>query len=91
MSELKNHMEVVVRQALEDYLSKNKISCTCELCQGDIMALALNNLPPRYYASSQGEILTKMKSQEATALVLVMGEITRAAQLISASPSHPIG
>jgi len=89
MSDPKNYMENVVRQVLQAYLSKNTISCSCELCQGDIMALALNHLPPRYYSSSQGEILTQLKSQADQ--VLVMAEVVRAVKLISASPSHPIG
>ena len=86
MGELKNHTEVVVRQALQDYLNTNKISCSCERCQTDIITLALNNLPPRYYSSSQGEILTQLKAQGDQ--VLIMSEVIRAAQLVSAAPSH---
>ena len=88
MYELKNYMEDVVYQTLQDFLSKNQISCSCERCQADIMTLALNQLPPRYYSSSEGQIMMQLKVKED--LTLVMTEVIRAAQMISDSPSHPI-
>lgn len=90
MYELRNHTEIVVLQALQGYLSKNKISCSCERCQADIMALALNRLPPRYFASSLGEILTQWESHALPDQARVMAEIVRAAQKVSATPSHPL-
>ncbi|KUO72322.1 MAG: competence protein ComFB [Desulfosporosinus sp. BRH_c37] len=89
MIELNNHTEVLVRKVLQDYLSKNAISCSCERCQADIMTLALNRLPSRYFSSSQGEIFTQLKSQADQ--VPIISEVVRAIQLIKASPSHPIG
>jgi len=59
MYELKNHTEIAVHQALKDYLRNNIISCTCERCQADIMALALNQLPAHYFVSSRSEIMTQ--------------------------------
>jgi competence protein ComFB len=90
MYELKNHMEVVVQQALNDYLRQNDITCSCEHCQADIMALVLNQLPARYYVSPRGEILTQIESQTLPDQARIMSEVVRAAQQVSSSPSHPM-
>ena len=89
MYELKNHTEIVVYQALQNYLRNNKISCSCELCQADIMALALNRLPPRYYVSLRGEIMTQWESHALPDQARVMADVVRAAQQVSATPTHP--
>ena len=90
MYDLKNHTEIAVHQALQDYLRKNAISCSCERCQADIMALALNQLPPRYYVSSRGEIMTQLESQALPDQARVMADVVRAAQQVSATPSHSL-
>ena len=90
MYELKNHTEIVVQQALQHYLQNNILTCSCERCQGDIMALALNRLPARYYVSLRGEIMTQWESQALPDQARVMSEVVRAAQQVSATPSHPL-
>lgn len=90
MYELRKHTEIVVHQALQDYLRNNIISCSCELCQADIMALALNRLPPRYYVSLRGEIMTQWESHALPDQARIMADVVRAAQKVSASPSHPL-
>ena len=90
MYDLKNQTEFAVHQALQDYLRKNVISCSCERCQADIMALALNRLPPRYYVSTRGEILTQWESHALPDQARVMADVVRAAQQVSATPSHPL-
>ncbi|SDG88706.1 late competence development ComFB family protein [Desulfosporosinus hippei] len=88
MLDLKNHTEIVVQQALNKYLGNNTLGCSCERCQADIMALALNRLPARYYVSSRGEILTQLESQTSPDQARIMAEVVRAAQQVSATPSH---
>ncbi len=87
---LKNYLEVVVRQALKDYLNKNVISCNCELCQADIMALALNRLPARYFVSLRGEFITKLETQSFADQDCIRANVAHAAQQISAKPSHSL-
>ena len=90
MYELKNYTEVVVQQALQEYLLKNNLSCSCEHCQADIMALALNRLPARYYVSLRGEILTQWESHALPDQARIMADVVRAAQQVSVTPSHPL-
>ncbi|MDR3542901.1 MAG: late competence development ComFB family protein [Desulfosporosinus sp.] len=82
--EIKNYSEIVVHQALQDYLRDNKISCYCDRCQADIIALSLNRLPPHYYVSSYGELMLKYESDP----VHVMAVLLSAIQQVSDKASH---
>ena len=88
--ELRNYTEIVVQQALQDYLRSNELACSCERCQADIMALALNRLPARYYVSSRGEIMTQWESQALPDQARVMSDVVLAAQQVKTTPSHPL-
>lgn len=88
MYELKNHTESVVQQALKEYTEKYKLPCNCERCQADIKALALNQLPCRYYVSTRGEILTQWESQTTPDQARVMSALVRAVKQVGATPSH---
>jgi competence protein ComFB len=88
MYELKNHTESVVHQALKEYLTKYKLPCDCNRCLADIQALALNQLPSRYYVSLRGEILTHWESQTTPDQARVMSAIVRAVKQVANTPSH---
>jgi len=88
MYELKNHMEVAARNALQDYLRRTAVPCACERCQADILALALNRLPARYSVSLRGEILTSFESQGTTDQAKIMAEIVQASGQVANNPSH---
>ena len=90
MFELINYTETSVRQALQECLHNTILSCSCEQCQADIMALALNRLPAHYYVSKRGEIMTRWESQSTTDKVRIMADVVSAAQQVSASPSHEL-
>ena len=88
MYQLNNFNEVMVKYALKEYLAKADLPCKCERCQADITALALNRLPPRYYVSLKGEVMTHFESQMAPDRARVLTEIVSAAQVVSSFPSH---
>lgn len=88
MYELKNHTESVVHQALKEYMVKYKLPCDCERCQADIKALALNQLPSRYYVSLRGEIITHWESDTLPDKTRVLSAIVLAAQQVANTPSH---
>lgn len=52
--ETKNYMEIVVESELENMLKKYPDVCKCRKCRNDIMAIALNHLPPKYYNTNTG-------------------------------------
>lgn len=88
MYELNNFNEVMVKGALKEYLANAKLPCECERCQADIVAFALNRLPPRYYVSLKGEVMTHFESQMAPDRARVLTEIVSGAQVVAAYPSH---
>ena len=51
MSEYKNIMEDLVLEEFEN-AAQTLGCCTCEDCRNDIIAYALNQLPPKYVAKS---------------------------------------
>ena len=46
--ELKNYMEDLVLEKLDDVMAQYPFCCTCDQCKRDIATLALNHLQPRY-------------------------------------------
>jgi competence protein ComFB len=90
MYELGNYTETVVRKMLQEYIRKTGIPCTCELCQADIMAYALNRLPAKYAVSLRGHIMIHWQSQAIQDRTRILSEIVRAAKIVASSPSHTI-
>ncbi|MGB9814089.1 MAG: late competence development ComFB family protein [Thermovenabulum sp.] len=85
---LKNFMEDVVFQILDEILMEKKDFCSCERCKMDIAAIALNHLPPKYTVTESGEVFTKVEllSQQFRADALV--EILKAIEIVSRKPHH---
>ena len=64
--ELKNYMEILMWQQLDDVLASHQGVCKCEKCRYDIAALTMNFLPPRYVVTDQGQMFTKNQSAGTT-------------------------
>jgi competence protein ComFB len=85
---LYNYMEDVVKDTLEDLLSQKEDICKCQKCKFDMMAWALNRLPPKYIVSDKGRIFTKLQGVEVQFRADVVRELTKAISHISKSPQH---
>ncbi|OCA88954.1 late competence development ComFB family protein [Pseudobacillus wudalianchiensis] len=81
-----NVMEEVVKGIITDQLDHLHLSCKCERCQEDILALSLNKVTPRYIVNDSREPLVKAKymidRQEQANIVTV---VAQAAALVSAN------
>lgn len=86
--ELHNYIEKVVREVLDDILARKNDICKCEKCRLDMMAIALNNLPPQYYVSDKGEVFSKLMSTYADMRTKVLTEVTKAVMQVEKQPSH---
>jgi len=80
-------MEKVVR----DVLAKNKndlhLACTCERCLDDIMAIALNDLPPRYIVDeANSPIIRATHEADRQGATHILMAVTQASLLVSKSP-----
>jgi competence protein ComFB len=91
MKILKNYMEILVLQVIDEVLgNSNEEICKCDDCRLDIAAMALNNLPPRYFASEKGEIFSKLSLSHLTAKTEVLTQVTKAIMHIANKPRHRI-
>ncbi|GIN85274.1 ComF operon protein 2 [Heyndrickxia sporothermodurans] len=48
-----NVMEEIVRNALAEHKDQLQLSCTCERCMDDVLAISLNRLQPRYIVNEE--------------------------------------
>ncbi len=87
MSELSNYMEVAVRDVMDTVLADMDV-CTCEECRLDIMAIALNNLKPKYVVTKRGQLYTKVHMLESQYAIDIISAVTRAAETVRLSPRH---
>ena len=85
---LYNMMETVVGEALQDVLQHEQDLCKCEECQLDIMAIALNNLPPTYVGTQKGELYSKLNALSNQFLSDAYREITKAIEVVKNKPHH---
>lgn len=89
MRPYRNVMEILVEQQL-DAMAPTLHCCMCPVCRNDMIAYALNQLPPHYVVSDQGELYLKamaLDSQPATDLITA---ITLAVRIVSSNPRHTI-
>lgn len=82
-----NVMERVVEERLDEML-KSYDCCKCERCRADIVALALNNLPPRYVVTDEGELFAKIQYTQKRYELEVVKQIAAAINMVKESPHH---
>jgi len=83
-----NLAEILVERVLEDQLKKRTDVCTCERCKADIMAFALNHLPPRYVVTNKGEALVRASTLNNQISTDLLVEVSKAIDHIAKNPRH---
>ena len=87
MAEYKNIMEALVEEEFER--AKNTLNCcTCEACRNDIIAFALNQLPPKYVATRKGEVYSKTYILRNQHYADMMAALAKGANLVRENPRH---
>lgn len=84
---LHNVMEDIVSQEINAILPRLNC-CTCEKCRMDILAIALNALPPRYVVTEKGQMYAKLDELNQTFNTGVITALTVAAQSVRERPRH---
>ncbi len=84
---IKNLMEDIVSQKLEKMVDKLGV-CTCDICKTDILCYTLNRLHPKYVATNNGELLSKIDSLSNTLDIATITELTNAAMIVKNHPRH---
>lgn len=90
---IRNAMEIVVRANLEEIVQHGdkygvEDICTCKRCLLDIMALALNKLPPRYVVCDQGEAYVRSSALDQQFKVDTLFAVLNAVRVVQANPRH---
>lgn len=88
MVELKNYMEELVWEHLDQVLEKYPGVCRCEKCRYDMAALALNRLPAHYVVTEKGKTYTKARTLEQQFATDTITAITQAVEQVSRMPHH---
>ena len=86
--QVKNYMEDLVWERLDEVMINHKNVCHCEKCRYDVAALALNFLPPRYTVTTQGETFTRIRALEQQFNIDIYTAISHAVQIVSSKPHH---
>ena len=87
MVRYRNLMEILLEE-LFDEMREQLDCCTCEVCRSDIIALALNHLPPRYVCTPAGEMITKLDQIVPQNKTDAMKALIQAAKVIRDTPHH---
>lgn len=85
--ELRNYMEIFVKEALDKVIVNMNI-CKCDKCRYDMMAIALNNLPPKYYVTEKGNLFAKLSLLQQQSDVDIIATIVKAANIVGSNPKH---
>jgi len=84
---IKNYMEEAVENMLDKVLENIDV-CKCPKCKLDIMALALNRLPPRYFVTKEGELFERLAELQKQFTVDITAAIAAAAFIVKNNPKH---
>ena len=79
-----------IQRQLENYLAQepNALTCKCQQCMNDVVALAANRLPARYTASEEGRLLAGFELQNKQAQLDIFKAILEATRKVNSSPRH---
>jgi competence protein ComFB len=84
--QLHNFMETAVKAIYEDMSKSNTNIPKSKKNQLDIMAIALNNLPPKYTVSEKGNLFNKVNTIEQQFRTDIICEIIKAIDIVSLNP-----
>lgn len=84
---LRNIMEEYVILTLDEVLDSFE-GCKCERCRLDIASYTLNRVRPRYVATTQGELMSRLCEFDSQFKASIIKEITQAQAVISKHPNH---
>lgn len=87
---IKNHMEDIVWQHLDDVIESHQHICSCDQCRHDIAALALNSLPPRYIVTEKGERFVRITELENQFMVDILAAISNAISIVNKQPHRDL-
>jgi competence protein ComFB len=87
--ELHNLMEYEVKYTLNHILETTEdVKCSCEHCKLDIMAIALNSLPPKYIVTEKGLLYSRIPNFNQQFNADVVAAIAKGIKVVNENPRH---
>ncbi len=86
-SKLLNLAESLTTELLPEVVRRMRV-CDCKNCTNDILALALNSLPPKYVTTDSGKQYKMLEMYRAQYETDVIAALTRACVRVKGSPRH---
>jgi competence protein ComFB len=84
-----NLSEILTKELLPSVMERMEV-CTCPVCTGNVLALALNALPTKYVTTDEGKQYTQLEVYKRQNELDVMAALTRACLRVKDSPRHEI-
>ncbi|WP_432357470.1 late competence development ComFB family protein [Sporosarcina sp. UB5] len=82
-----NVMEEVVQGVLQQYEKELHLNCNCKRCKDDIMAIALNEIKPRYIVNSDlSPYIRATHVADHQGATNILSTVVKAARIVSANP-----
>ena len=87
MKQLRNYTEEAVKQFIEKWYKEADV-CQCDSCRLDVMAIMLNQLPPKYVVTDKGELFAQMIDFDPQNRIDYMTIMTQAANTVKSNQRH---
>lgn len=82
-----NVMEEVMHDVLHQYKKELQLTCDCERCHDDIMAIALNQVKPHYIVNEQHKPYIRAGHvTDRQGVTNILSTVVKAARIVSESP-----
>lgn len=82
-----NVMQVLVEEKAPKYVKMFGL-CSCERCMGDVKALTLNHLPPKYVVLERGDTIPRLTVYEGKFASDITAQLLQACKLVMERPHH---
>lgn len=83
-----NVSEIMARSSVDHFLRSNRNYCACDRCKMDILAIVLNNLPPKYVVTDEGEVYSRAGMFDQQHQTDILAQIVKAVSIVSRNPKH---
>ena len=85
---MKNYMEDVIIEVLDEALQTNPDFCQCQKCKQDVVLIALSKIKGRYASSPVGEIFARVEQSDRQVRTDALLAVMQALQQVAANPRH---
>lgn len=87
MYNLRNCNEDIVIELADRYIAEVEM-CRCNKCRLDVIAYALNQLPPAYVVTRKGELFASIDATFLQNRADAITAVAKGVKLVSHSPKH---